>query len=121
MDMRQAAAAARVLPELHDFNARPALETAISVCYARPWIPSNLGGKLKDKWLPAAGPDHDLHRRLVEPRRKTYAHTDPAGGRTVSAQRGWRTFLRSSSNGNHCRWIIYPRSLTCASGRRHSL
>ena len=56
-DMRQAAAAARLLPELHDFHARRALETAISVCYARPWIRSNRGGKLKDKWLPAAGPD----------------------------------------------------------------
>ncbi len=80
-DMRQAAAAARLLNQQADGHARRALETAISVCYARPWLPSNLGGKLRDKWRPADAPDRDLHKRLLNLRHKTYAHTDPAGGR----------------------------------------
>lgn len=37
---------------------------------------------------PAAGPDRDLHNRLLELRRKAYAHTDPAGGRNGLAQLG---------------------------------
>ena len=51
-DMRQAAAAARLLEKQVDVHARRALETAISTCYARPWIASNNGGKLKAKWRP---------------------------------------------------------------------
>jgi hypothetical protein len=80
-DMRQAAAAATLLDMQIDVHARRALETAISVCYARPWLDSNKSGKLKDKWRPAVGPDRDLHDRLLELRRNTYAHTDPDGGR----------------------------------------
>jgi hypothetical protein len=71
-----------------DVHERRALETAISVCYARPWLGSNRVGKLRNKWLPAAGCDRDLHKRLLELRRKTYAHTDPDGGRTALAQLG---------------------------------
>jgi hypothetical protein len=46
-----------------------------------PWLKSNKIGKLEDEWLPAAGPDRELHRRLVNLRNTTYAHTDPEGGR----------------------------------------
>jgi hypothetical protein len=87
-DMRQAAAAALILEQQADFPARRAIETAISVCYARPFIDSNQGGKLKKKWLPADGPDRELHNRLVKLRHKTYAHTDPAGGRKAFAELG---------------------------------
>jgi hypothetical protein len=87
-DMRQAGAAALLLEQRANFQERRALETAISVCYARPWLDSNRSGKLRKEWLPAAGPDRDLHRRLLELRRKTYAHTDPSGGRSASAQLG---------------------------------
>jgi hypothetical protein len=87
-DMRHAAAAARLLDKQDDFHARRALETAISVSYARPWLASNRSGKLKAKWLPAAGPDRDLHNRLLDLRHKTYAHTDPAGGRSGLAHVG---------------------------------
>jgi hypothetical protein len=82
-DMSQAAAAARLVNQQLDHHARRALETAISVSFARPWIDSNRGGKLKAKWRPAAGPDRDLHNRLLDLRHKTYAHTDPAGGRSA--------------------------------------
>jgi hypothetical protein len=80
-DMLQAAAAARLLDRQTDVHARRALATAVSVCYARRWLDSNLGGKLKAKWLPAAGAERDLHKRLLKLRRQTYAHTDPGGGR----------------------------------------
>jgi hypothetical protein len=87
-DMRQAAAAARLLTQQTDLHERRALETAYSVCCARPWIDSNRGGRLKNKWRPAAGPDRELHKRLLDLRRKTYAHLDPAGGRKAFAQQG---------------------------------
>jgi hypothetical protein len=74
-DMLQAAPAARLLDRQTDVHAHRALATAVSVCYARPWLDSNLGGKLKAKWLPAAGADRDLHKRLLKLRRQTYAHT----------------------------------------------
>lgn len=87
-DMLQAAAAARILNQQRDLQARRAIETAISVCYARPWIDSNRGGKLKNKWLPEDGPDRKLHHRLLELRRMTYAHSDPASGRKPFVQCG---------------------------------
>jgi hypothetical protein len=86
-DMRQAAAAARLLERRHDFHARRALETAISVCYARPWTRNQIG-KLEDAWLPEVGPYRDLHDRLLKLRNKTYAHTDRDGGRKAVAQSG---------------------------------
>jgi hypothetical protein len=58
------------------------------VCYTRPWLKSNRGGKLKDKWLPTTGADRDLHELLLELRHKTYAHTDPAGGRKAILDSG---------------------------------
>jgi hypothetical protein len=85
-DMQQAAAAARLLDQQRDHHARRALETAISVCYARPWLPSNRSGKLKDTWRPVAGSDRDLHSRLLQLRRQTYAHTSPEGGRKPQVQ-----------------------------------
>ncbi len=72
-DMRQAAAAARLLEQRADFQERRALETAISVCYARPWLDSNRSGKLRKEWLPVAGPDRDLHRQLLELRARPSA------------------------------------------------
>lgn len=92
-DMKQAADAARILDRQVSLHARRALETAISVCYARPWLDSNAGGKLKDTWLPKVGPDRELHRRLLKLRHRTYAHTDPAGGRAMFAQRGVENVL----------------------------
>ena len=71
-----------------DVHARRAFETAVSVCYARPWIDSNQGGTLKRKRLPGGWPNRDLHHRLLKLRRKTYAHTDTAGGRKPLAHEG---------------------------------
>lgn len=87
-DMRQAAAAARLADQQLEHHARLALDTAISVSYARPWIDSNRAGKLKSKWLPPTGPDRDLHERLLNLRHKSYAHTDPASCRHALAHLG---------------------------------
>jgi hypothetical protein len=84
-DMEQAAAAARALQaDTGDDDAfRRALETALSVCYMRPFTK---GMKLPDKYVPTEWPDADFHAGLRELRHKVYAHTDNKGGsgRTAS-------------------------------------
>ena len=80
LDMRQAEAAARLLGRQSDVHERRALETAIAVCYARPWLDGNKDGKLKSRWLPT-GTDLRLHELLIDLRMRTYAHNDPTGGR----------------------------------------
>ena len=80
LDMRQAEAAARLLERQVDVHVRRALETAVAVCYARPWLDSNKDGKLKSRWRPT-GDDVRLHELLIGLRMRTYAHNDPLGGR----------------------------------------
>jgi hypothetical protein len=81
IDMRQAEAAARLLDRQGDVHVRRALETAIAVCYARPWLESNRDGKLKKRWLPNGAEELRLHDLLMDLRKRTYAHNDPTGGR----------------------------------------
>ena len=50
-DMKQAAAAARQLQRTFDIHTSRALETAIAVCYWRPFS-NNCLGTLEDRWLP---------------------------------------------------------------------
>jgi hypothetical protein len=117
-DMRQAAAAARLADQQLDHHARLALDTAISVSYARPWIDSNRAGKLKSKWLPPTGPDRDLHERLLNLRHKSYAHTDPA----IAAMRLRISvparFWESASSGFHSSATSFRPSLVYATARR---
>jgi hypothetical protein len=84
-DMLQAGAAARLVRRQMPIHARLALETAVAVCYARPWGNNNVG-RLHEKWLPEADADRKLHARLLMLRDKRYAHTDPEGGREALAQ-----------------------------------
>ncbi len=104
-DLYQAAAAAHLLVQQIDPHARRALETAISVCYARPWSEMNRSGTLGKKWLPAAGADRDLHYRLIELRKKTYAHTDPVGGR-----KGVAHYMGDEIIGLGEQWTQLPRA-----------
>lgn len=88
-DMRQAEAAARALSELPDAEdggalAR-ALETAIAVCYYRPFDAKNKTGFLRKNWRPEREEGREVHRQLRKLRMQVYAHTDPAGGRKGSA------------------------------------
>jgi hypothetical protein len=86
-DMDQAAAAATALDGEHEnVNLMRALETAIAVCYARPFTDSSMVDRLKaSKWV--AQEDRQLHDFLMNGRNKVYAHTDVASGRSTGGMR----------------------------------
>ncbi len=75
-DMRMAAAAAGLLQETEELYRSRALETAIVVCYMRPFTPSNTVGALGRKWHPQDDVGRRLHRSLYSARKSTHAHTD---------------------------------------------
>jgi hypothetical protein len=80
--MLQAAGAARALESQHDdVYLMRALETAIVVCYWRPFSASNKIGGLADKWAPQGDRHSELHRTLRNLRNQAYAHTDETSGR----------------------------------------
>jgi hypothetical protein len=81
-DMEQAAAAARALEQEEDMNLARALETAIAVCYMRPFTKG--GGKVPDRFIPRDQPQADYHRQLRDLRHKVHAHPDKTGPRTVT-------------------------------------
>jgi hypothetical protein len=81
--MDQAAAAARALETEDEYLLARALETAIAVCYMRPFTKGSLG-ELPPSFVPAADPDARYHAELKTLRNKVYAHTDKAGGRSAS-------------------------------------
>lgn len=60
---------------------RPA-ETAIVVCYARPFSPRNAVGALGTRWEPLQS-YQTLHAELMRLRNQVYAHTDETGARQV--------------------------------------
>ena len=75
-DMRQASMAARTLTSEHvNEDLCRALETAIAVCYARPFTRDSDRKRLDDKWAPEETPL--LHKALLALRHQVYAHTDP--------------------------------------------
>jgi hypothetical protein len=75
-DMRMAAAAARLLQQTEEVYRSRALETAIVVCYMRPFTKSNTVGALGRKWHPKDDAGRRLHRSLYSARNSTHAHTD---------------------------------------------
>jgi hypothetical protein len=94
--MEQAVEAARAIQREADREAAGeepnvellrALETAVAVCYWRPFTQSSIG-----RLDPVAdGPSEEsglgeLHRRLRRMRDKVYAHTDEEGGRDVTVR-----------------------------------
>jgi hypothetical protein len=82
-DMRQVIAAATFLSEgRHDQYLYRALETAIVVCYARPFGRSNVVGAIGEQWE-AIGKAPNLHKELLRLRNKLYAHTDKTEAREV--------------------------------------
>jgi hypothetical protein len=80
-DMQQAAEAARMLQAEADGTRARVLETAMAVCYMRPFTTSDL--KLPDEYVPTAGVDEAAHEHLKTLRDKAYAHTDKSGGRGI--------------------------------------
>jgi hypothetical protein len=84
-DMEQAAAAAAALREDTSDDAawRRALETAMAVCYMRPFTTGEW--KLPGKYAPPkASPWRQLHEDLRDLRNKVYAHSEKASGREAS-------------------------------------
>jgi hypothetical protein len=82
-DMEQAAAAARALEKETDGTLSRALETAMAICYMRPFTKSSLL-RLPVEYVPNAQPDSEFHEGLSELRDTVYAHTDKASGRRAS-------------------------------------
>jgi len=79
-DMEQAIAAAQALTVETDGRRARALETAIAVCYMRPFTGRR---RLPDEYVPSAPLDAQGHAELKTLRNKVYAHTDKAAGRHV--------------------------------------
>jgi hypothetical protein len=82
-DMDQATAAAHALVDEPDGVLARALETAIAVCYMRPFT-GGPPGRLPDAYLPTGSPDGRYHSELKVLRDKVYAHTDKTSGRKTS-------------------------------------
>jgi hypothetical protein len=84
--MRQARAAITALlatTEDDDVNLMLALETAIVVCYARPFTEGEGVGRLGEEWAPEEDHDRAVHDELLYLRDKGGAHTDKESGRDV--------------------------------------
>jgi hypothetical protein len=76
-DMDEVIAACDALEQEEPTHLGGALETAIAVCYARPFSSSNAVGHLGRGYWPRVGSDkRELHDWLVEQRRRRYAHSD---------------------------------------------
>ena len=107
-DMDQAAAAARMLQEETDGTRARTLETAMAVCYMRPFTKSDLS--VPDEYVPTAVDDEAVHSHLKMLRDKVYAHTDKSSGRKIRNfkiviedeivqfkwQEGWLPFQRDN-------------------------
>lgn len=92
-DMNQVAAAALALQgERLNGDLCRALETAIAVCYARPYGGRKKVGVLGDEWLPEDPGDRAVHDQLLIRRDQVYAHTDRTDARDIIDVFGEGTF-----------------------------
>ncbi len=85
-DMRQARAAIRALLATtaeDDVDLMLALETAIVVCYARPFTYGEGVGQLGEEWAPEDDHERAVHDEVLVLRDQAYAHTDKKSGRDV--------------------------------------
>lgn len=84
VDMSHAGAALQALEREHeDVNLMRALETAIAVSYARPFVTSSLLRLRQAEYRPTDPEQSELHDDLLSLRDKVYAHTDKDSGRTA--------------------------------------
>jgi hypothetical protein len=76
-DLAQAAMAAHSLAgEALNGDLCRALETAIVVCYSRPYDGRNKAGALREEWYPAETQERTMHDALLALRDQVYAHND---------------------------------------------
>jgi hypothetical protein len=104
--MRQAVAAARLLQVTSDVHGARALETALVVCYARPFGSNDgIGPLSRETYAPVGTGELTLHKDLLWLRDKAYAHTDKASGRSIKTAR--LTATSSEPYAEH--WIALNR------------
>jgi hypothetical protein len=115
-DMRQTIAAAQTLAaERENGDLRHALETAIAVCYARPWCHRGGLGALAARWLPSPGASRVIHDALLRFRHQVYAHSDGVGsdGRGIIDVWQFLGFVRIPALGEFThfteQWYPIPR------------
>lgn len=89
-DMEQVIAASQALiaDSGGDHQFRRALETAMVICYARPFAEARGFGQLKGKGQDAPPEElhgfRETHDRVIRLRNKVYAHTDIESGRDAT-------------------------------------
>jgi hypothetical protein len=84
--MRQARAAIKALlttTEEDDVDLMLSHETALVVCYARPFTYGEGVGQLGEEWAPENAHDRAVHDELLVLRDQAGAHTDKKSGRDV--------------------------------------
>jgi hypothetical protein len=107
-DLDQARAAAQMLQNTSDLALARALETAIVVCFMRPF--TNRDVRLPEGWLPPAEDQSDdalAFRALDALRDKVYAHTDRDSGREagpITVEEGEIVNIRWQEE-----WLPFPR------------
>jgi len=105
-DMDQAMAAAKALEDTQDAHLARALETAMTICFMRPFTASDL--QVPSKFFPEAGEGEDAFWAVKALRDKVYAHTDDHGGRTagpITVDFGEEIINLSWQEG----WVPFPR------------
>jgi hypothetical protein len=108
-DCRQAAAAARALLDRGnniDYLYK-ALETAMVVCYVRPFTRADGIGTLPRTDAPRDSEQARLHKDLCVRRRQVYAHTDAQSGRSGDAIVGESGGISGRAISTHA--FTYPR------------
>jgi hypothetical protein len=80
-DMQQASAAASLLRNTTELHASRALETAMVVCYCRPFGDNHgIGSIDAKKFAPQNGVYRAIHTTMLDLRDKAHAHSDTTSG-----------------------------------------
>jgi hypothetical protein len=110
-DMQQAAAAAKALNvEAYDVALIRALETAIAVSYARPFVTSSLLRLNEAEYVPEDVQLAKLHAFVLDLRDKVYAHTDKQSGRDAEILFATGSEGTPEVSGLRDEWIPFPRA-----------
>src|SRR5262249_33980113 len=64
-------------------DLRRAFETAIAVCYGRPFASGNRAGSLGRRWQPTTADGRIVHEKLLDLRNQVFAHNDETDLRGV--------------------------------------
>jgi hypothetical protein len=107
-DMEQTVAAAHALAAEQEKDLARALETAIVVCYMRPFAGGDLGLSADD--IPTEPGEAQRHESLKKQRDRVHAHSDKASGRKVQIQISGFDGEVVTVTGRE-QWLPFPRDL----------